>query len=105
MPPDPEDDAPEVSSGPPRVKLTRSIRAHGEDVSELVLSGEPTLRNLKGVRVKIGEGGLDIDLGDIPKVIAPMAAIPLSSAEKISIRDLGVILPVLMDFFGVSLET
>ena len=51
------------------------------------MSGNPTLRHLKGVRVKVGADGLDIDLGDIPAVISPMANIPLSAAEKISIRD------------------
>ena len=90
-------------TGPARVRLSTPIRAHGEEVSELVMSGNPTLRHLKGVRVKIGPGGLDIDLGDIPAVISPMAAIPLSAAEKISIRDLGKLLPVVMDFFDVSL--
>ena len=93
-----------ADSEPRKIPLSVPIKAHGEEIDELVLTGMPQLRHLKGVRIKLGEGGVDFDIGDIPKIIGPMAQIPLGSAERISIRDLGAMLPVVMDFLGVSWE-
>ena len=87
------------------ITLTKPIEAHGETISELKLAGEPTLGDMKGVRLRLGEGGLDFDVGDVPRVISPMANIPLRAAESIALKDMGRMVPILMDFFGVSQET
>lgn len=90
---------------PRTVTLSEPIKVHGEMASSLTLDGNPTLEDMKGVRVKFGEGGFDFDVGDLPRLIAPLAGIPPSSAKKICLRDLREIVPVIMDFFGLSLET
>ena len=101
-------DGTETAAGTPggnKIPLTVPIQAHGEMVSELTISGALTLGDLKGVRIRVGEGGIDFDVGDVPRVIGPLANIPARAAESIDARDLGPLVPVLMDFFGVSRET
>ena len=97
------DDAP-VEAPDPTVKLSVPIKHGSEMIRELTLTGQPTLGNMKGVRIKVGPDGLDFDIGDVPKIIGPLANIPPSVAAQISLKDLGALVPVVMDFFGVSLE-
>jgi hypothetical protein len=81
------------------IHLESAIQAHGETTNTLLLN-EPRLKHLKK---------LDACKGDIQKTIAmvsELAAIPMGSAEEISIRDLRLnIEPVLEALMGESPET
>ena len=82
------------------VHLRTPIEAHGETLSELVLS-EPTLGVLDGVHIEIGaSGGVRLDLGDLHRVVAGMAGIPPSSARHIRMADMAPLARAVMDFLG-----
>ena len=67
-----------------RVELDEPIKAHGEEMTELVLR-EPTVGDFKGIRVGGEEG---FDLGQITLVLSRLAGIPPSAAEKIPVLKL-----------------
>ena len=87
---------------PVTVRLRTPIDAHGQTVSELTLA-EPTLGVLDGVRIEIGTSGrVQIDLGDLHRLIAGMAGIPPSSARQIRMTDLAPLARAVMDFLPSS---
>lgn len=88
-----------------KIPLKHPIEAHGQTVTELELRGI-TLGALEGVRLKVDVGGsLDIDLGDVTRLVAGMAQIPPSSAAQIDIRDAVAAKDVLAGFFTAFLAT
>ena len=88
-----------------KITLSHPIEAFGESVTELTL-GDPDLRVLDDVRLKVDtDGAMDINLGDMHKLIAGMANIPKSSARKIKLRDLKLLVPVIADFLGLAQPT
>lgn len=85
------------------IELSRPIEAHGETVSVLKLS-DPDLGALEDIRISVnGEGAVQLDLGDVQKLVANMADIPRSAAKSISLRDAPKLLAAVKDFFGDSL--
>ena len=83
-----------------KITLSKPIMVQGEEVTELTLA-EPTLGALDGVHVTISGGeSLQVDLGDIPKVLAALANIPVSSARKVSWKDIRVVMEPVMDFLS-----
>ena len=85
---------------PVTVRLRAPIEAHGQAVSELTLA-EPTLGVLDGVRIEVGaSGGVQIDLGDLHRLVAGMAGIPPSAARRIPVTDLAPLARAVLDFLG-----
>ena len=81
--------------------LTKPIDVMGDKVSEITLT-DPGIGALKGNEAAFGPKGMTIDLGSLPNLIAEAGNIPLSSANKISLRDLGRHLLPMMGFFGAD---
>lgn len=85
---------------PVTMRLRTPIEAHGQTVSEITLA-EPTLGVLDGVRIEVGASGrVQIDLGDLHRLVAGMAGIPPSSARQIRMTDLAPLARAVMDFLG-----
>ena len=93
-----------AADGAITVTLSRPIEAHGETLRELRLE-DVGIGALDDVRIKMGDYGIDIHLGDVHKVVAAMAGIPRSSARRIPIKDIKVLLPEVLDFLDISLPT
>ncbi len=81
--------------------LSRPIEALGEKLTEVTLK-DPGIGGLKGIEAAFGPKGMTIDLGSMPKLISEAGNIPLSSANTISLRDLGRHLLPIMGFFGAD---
>lgn len=82
------------------IELTRPIEAHGDTIRVLELS-EPDLGALDGVHITVnGEGAVQLNLGDLQKLVASMANIPPSAAKKISLADAPKLMAAVKDFFG-----
>lgn len=87
------------------IPLSSPIEANGETLSELTLS-EPDLGCLEDVHIKIGgDGDVQLNLGDLHKVVARMANIPPSSAKKIKAGDLPALFGAVSDFLPGLLPT
>ena len=92
-------------SGSVTIPLSRPVQAHGETLTELTLT-EVDLGALEGVNLVIDQDGkLQIDLGDLHRLIAGMANIPPSAAKRILIKDALAGKEAIADFFGISLPT
>lgn len=89
------------------IKLTKSIRAHAEDVHVLELR-EPTgkdVRELGFPHTLTGDAGVKLDAGVVAKYISRLANIPLSSVDDMSPADLNTISWDIAGFFlGTSAQ-
>lgn len=70
-----------------KVKLSRPIQAHGEEVQELTFR-ELRAGDLRGVRMSIGPDGLSLEMGAILDVAARLAGVPPSSLDQLPLPDL-----------------
>ncbi len=90
-----------------KVKLTKAIKAHGEDVAELDLR-EPTGRDVQDIGfpyliVMTGdEQALQIQVKTVGKYVSKLAGIPPSSVDQLSAGDLSTLTGAVMSFFGVE---
>lgn len=89
------------------IKLSKPIKAHGEEVSEITLRepgtqdvidlGYPTLI------IPSGDGkstGVEVRAKVVARYIMKLAAIPLSSVESLSMDDFSRCTAIVMGFFG-----
>ncbi len=90
------------------VKLSQPISAHGEEVSELILR-EPTTEDVINMGQPFliiardgGESGIEIRSNVIAKYVSGLAAIPMSSVKKLSMKDFSVCQTAVMGFFGTG---
>ena len=87
------------------LKLSKPIKAHGEDVAELAFR-EPTGKDLRTCGMpysmldRDGAVGLVIDAGAVAKLISALAGIPTSSVDQLSARDFQEATNVIVGFFG-----
>jgi len=87
------------------IKLSKPIEAHGEKITELNLQA-PTLGALDGIKLKVsGSGTVELDLGDVARLVSGMASIPPSSAKQISVVDAAKLVPAIQGFLSGFLET
>ena len=90
-----------------KVKLTKAINAHGEEVAELDLR-EPTGRDVQDIGfpyliVMTGdEQALQIQVKTVGKYVSKLAGIPPSSVDQLSAGDLSTLTGAVMSFFGVE---
>lgn len=89
------------------VQLTKAIRAHGQDVTELILRpqtvddmceiGQPFL-------IIVGEGdtGVRIQSKTVAQYISRLAGVPRSSVSAMSPKDFSAASAVVLGFFGAS---
>ena len=94
-----------------QVPLTTPIEAHGETLTSLTLR-RPVLGDLSSMSFVVqpspddDEGAsIKFSIGDTIPVIAKSAGIPLSSARRIAVADLGSIMGAMWDFLPKSLST
>jgi len=73
-------------SEPIKIPLSKSITAHGEEISELTLR-PMKVGDLRGFKVTLGEGGLTLDLGSLLDLGARLANVPPSSMDAITFPD------------------
>jgi hypothetical protein len=89
------------------VPLSRAVKAHGDEVSELTLR-EPTTKDVieLGLPTLIIPGadgnsaGVEIRQQVIARYIMRLAAIPLGSVESLSLGDFAACTAAVMGFFG-----
>ena len=86
------------------ITLSHPIQVGDERVTTLTLR-EPTLAVLEDIHIAVRDGEVRLNLGDIPKLVAGLAGIPLSIARKIRVSDLGKIAPVALGFIKPYLPT
>lgn len=90
-----------------KIKLTKPIKAHGEEVSELELK-EPTGRDVQDIGFPyliliVGdEQALQIQVKTVGKYVSKLAGIPPSSVDQLSAGDLNTLTGAVMSFFGVE---
>lgn len=90
------------------IPLGKSIKAHGEEVSEITLRdpatkdvielGLPTLI----VPTADGQTGIELRQTVIARYISRLAAIPMSSVESLSLKDHSLCTAAVMGFFGMG---
>ncbi|HAT1584057.1 TPA: phage tail assembly protein [Citrobacter farmeri] len=83
------------------IKLSKPIRAHGEDVHVLELR-EPTgkdVRELGFPYTTTGDAGVKLDAGTVAKYVSRLADIPLSSVDSMTPSDLNAISWEVAGFF------
>lgn len=81
------------------VQLSKPIKAHGEEITTLAISDEPTVRHLK-IYEKAGGG-----VAGMAAAIAELAKLPMSSVDAIAPRDFVKISKALEPFFDDGQET
>lgn len=88
------------------LKLSKPIKAHDKDLAELTLR-EPTVEDAMEIGYPyliLMKDGQEVGIEIRPKVIvhyvSRLAAIPMSSAKSISLKDLTVAQALVMGFFG-----
>jgi hypothetical protein len=89
------------------IKLTKTIKAHGEEVDEVTLR-EPATKDLMeiGLPMLIITGadgqstGIEIRQPVIARYISRLAAIPMGSVESMTIKDFSLCSAAVMGFFG-----
>ena len=89
------------------IKLSRTIKAHGEEIDEVTLR-EPATKDLMeiGLPMLIITGadgqstGIEIRQPVIARYISRLAAIPMGSVESMTIKDFSVCSAAVMGFFG-----
>ncbi len=88
-----------------KIILSKAITVNGEEVKELQAT-EPTLGMLEGAELFVTENGeFKIDLKTLPRLMANVCNIPLSSARQISLQDMPAIMEFAKDFLPVSQTT
>lgn len=91
------------------VKLSQPIVAHSEEVSELTFR-EPTTEDIIeiGLPTLIIPGadgqstGVEIRQPVIARYVSRLAAIPMGSVKKLSVKDFSLCTAAVMGFFGES---
>ena len=89
------------------VSLSKPIKAHGDDVSEITLR-EPTTKDVIeiGLPTLIIPGddgqstGVEIRQKVVARYISRLAAIPMGSVEALSLSDFSLCTAAVMGFFG-----
>ena len=87
------------------VALSKPIKAHGEDLSELTLR-EPTTKDAMEIGqpfliiVGDGETGIRIQQKTVGQWIVRLAGIPMSSVEQLGMEDFSKCQAVVLGFFG-----
>ena len=89
------------------IKLSKTIKAHGEEVDEVTLR-EPATKDLMeiGLPMLIITGadgqstGIEIRQPVIARYISRLAAIPMGSVESMTIKDFSLCSAAVMGFFG-----
>jgi hypothetical protein len=89
------------------IKLSRTIKAHSEEVDEVTLR-EPATKDLMeiGLPMLIITGadgqstGIEIRQPVIARYISRLAAIPMGSVESMTIKDFSLCSAAVMGFFG-----
>lgn len=90
-----------------KVKLTKAIKAHGEDVAELDLR-EPTGRDVQDIgfpyliMMNGDDQALQIQVKTVGKYVSKLAGIPPTSVDQLSAGDLSTLTGAVMSFFGVE---
>lgn len=89
------------------IKLNKSIKAHGEEVTELDLK-EPTGRDVQDIgfpyliMMNGDDQALQIQVKTVGKYVSKLAGIPPSSVDMLSAGDLSTLTGAVMSFFGVE---
>lgn len=89
------------------IKLNKSIKAHGEEVTELDLK-EPTGRDVQDIgfpyliMMNGDDQALQIQVKTVGKYVSKLAGIPPSSVDQLSAGDLSTLTGAVMSFFGVE---
>ena len=88
------------------IKLSKPIKAHGEDVHSLTLR-EPTTEDIIDIGLPtliiVGDGetaGVEIRQKVVAKYISTLAAIPMSSVRSLAPKDFSACTQEVMGFFG-----
>ena len=95
-------------SDPIKLKLSKPIMAHGEQVDELEFRAPLTKDIIEiGLPTLIipdseGGGGIEIRQPIVAKYISRLAAIPKGSVESLEISDFANASGVVMGFFGMA---
>lgn len=90
-----------------KVKLTKAITAHGEEISELDLR-EPTGKDVQElgfpyiVLMTGDDQALQIQAKTVGKYVSRLAAVPPSTIDQLSASDLSALSGVVLGFFGVE---
>lgn len=93
------------------VALSKPIPAHGEEVTELTFR-EPTVKDVRQIGLPqrlwpSGDGdsvSVEVRADVVGQYIARLAAVPLSSVDKLSIADFNACMGVVMGFFNGGAE-
>jgi hypothetical protein len=91
------------------IKLTIPIEAHGETLTELTLKELNTAAIIRcGMPVDIenveGKQVTTVKTDVMSKYISVLAGIPISSVEKLDIKDFMTLINQVSDFFGVAMQ-
>lgn len=90
-----------------KIKLTKPIKAHGEEVTELELK-EPTGRDVQDIGFPYlilmtgDDQALQVQVKTVGKYVSKLAGIPPSSVDQLSAGDLSTLTGAVMSFFGVE---
>lgn len=89
------------------IPLSKPVKAHGDEVSELTLR-EPTTKDIieLGLPTLIIPGadgqstGVEIRQPVVARYISRLAAIPMGSVEALAVKDFSLCTAAVMGFFG-----
>lgn len=88
------------------VALSKTVKAHGEDVDELTLR-EPTTEDVIELGLPMlfipsasGETATELRQSVLARYISRLAAIPMGSVKALSLRDFSRCTGAVMGFFG-----
>ncbi len=91
------------------IKLSKPIKAHGEEISELTLR-EPTVKDTIEVGqpfliiVGDGETGIRIQNKTVAAYIVRLAGVPNSTVEQMSLSDFSAAQAAVLGFFGAGAD-
>lgn len=88
------------------IKLSKPVKAHGEDVSELTLR-EPTTKDVRDLGFPYaidieGQSRLIFDANVVAKYVVKLAGVPMSSVDQLQLPDFQALQGVVQGFFGRS---
>lgn len=89
------------------IKLSKAIKAHGDEVTEITLR-EPITKDIieLGLPTLIIPGddgqstGVEIRQKVVARYVSRLAAIPMGSVEALSVKDFSLCTAAVMGFFG-----
>lgn len=89
------------------ITLSKPIKAHGEDISEITLrepSVEDTIEVGQPFLIIVGDGdtGIRIQNKTVAAYIVRLAGVPLSSVKAMSLADFGAAQAAVLGFFGAG---